>query len=382
MLGFRLPTHVKIQPGCLHDVIPVLQSLNIRRILLLIDPGLKSNGWTDQIQTHLKRTMGACVLYDQIESDPKTETVEALTEMIRADDLAAVVAIGGGSTLDAGKAAAMLASNGGQIIQYEGKNRYKQQPLPFIAVPTTCGTGSEVTWVSVLTHAESQRKISVKGLTMFPTQALVDANLLKSLPPHFVAYTGLDALTHALEATTGNQANPVSDALAEKAISLLFRYLPRAVANISGDSEAREAVMRASTIAGLAFGNADVGAVHCLSETLGALYHIPHGLGNAMLLSPVLSYHKTYIIDRLAQLSRQTWPTDLIGATKPDLAEYFLERVKQLSRTLEIPPFTSLDIKTLDYQKVAEMSVLNGSNDSNPQIMQTENYLEILNSLS
>ena len=142
---------------------------------------------------------------------------------------------------DAAKAAAMLLPNGGSCRDYEGKNRFTRAPLPFVAIPTTCGTGSEVTWVAVITDPDRSWKMSLKGDGMFPDWALVDADLIATLPASLVAWTGLDALTHALEATTCRAANPASDALAEKAISLLLRYLRRAVADVAGDAEAREA---------------------------------------------------------------------------------------------------------------------------------------------
>jgi len=290
----------------------------------------------------------------------------------------AVVSLGGGSVLDAGKAASMLATNLGAALDYEGRNKFTVAPLPFYAIPTTCGTGSEVTWVSVLTHEASRRKISIKGDAMFPHRALVDADLLASLPAHLIAWTGMDALTHALEATTGNAANPVSDALAEKAMALLFANLPAAAADPAGNGLAREAVMRAATLAGMAFGNADVAGVHCLSETLGAHYDTPHGLANAVLLAPVMRYHAAVIEPRLRRLAALFWPAE---ATTNNGADLFLHKLDTLAAALSIPTFASLKVPGADLPVIAAQAVLNGSNPSNPQPMTAEDYMTILQQL-
>jgi alcohol dehydrogenase len=232
-----------------------------------------------------------------------------------------------------------------------------------------------VTWVSVLTVEERQAKISVKGETMFPDWALVDADLLRTLPGRLVAWTGADALTHAVEATTCRLANPVSDALAEKAVSLLLRYLRRAAADIAGDGEAREAVMRASTLAGLAFGNADVAAVHCLSETLGGRWNLPHGLANAVLLAPVTRYNLAACADKLATLETALPPGSGSGA------EGVLGAIEDLVRDLGIPSFRDLRVPAEDHPWIAERAARNGSNPSNPREMGPEQYLEVLGSL-
>jgi alcohol dehydrogenase len=205
--------------------------------------------------------------------------------------------------------------------------------------------------------------------------------LLKTLPGELVAWTGLDALTHALECMTCLAANPVSDALAQKAIALLFRFLPRAVADIENDAEAREAVMRASTLAGLAFTNADVAAVHCLSESLGGLYDVPHGLTNAILLAPVLRYHRAAIGPQLAHLDSVVFGGDRKNK-EADRLEHFFKELETLTRKLEVPSFKSLQVPVEDYRKIAEAATRNGSNRSNPQPMAVSSYLEILNGLS
>lgn len=376
MIGFRMPTRVHISPGCLARLPEAVRGLGAESVLLVVDPGLSATEWPSQARRALTESAVRWEVFDAVEANPRTATATAAAETIRGAGLKGVVALGGGSALDAAKAAAMLAANEGRIEHLEGKNRYSRQPLPMVAIPTTCGTGSEVTWVSVLTHEPTRTKISIKGDTMFPDQALVDADLISTLPPALVAATGFDALTHALEATTCRAANPVSDALAEKAIALLFRFLARAAEDIGGDGEAREAVMRASTLAGLAFGNADVAGVHCLSESLGGLYDVPHGVTNAILLEPVLRHHRPTIEDRLADLDLMLSPP--VGEAS---ADHFFATLGDLRRRLAIPAFASLKIPREGYPEVAAAAARNNSNGSNPQPMGAGDYLEILESL-
>lgn len=385
MFGYHMPTRVHIEPGSLSRLPEAARSLQMNSVVLVTDAGLRSSPWPEQTVEMLSYIGIRCQIFDKVEANPRTSTVTELADILREDEEAGVVALGGGSALDCAKAAGMLANNELRIQQYEGLNRYANPPRPMIAIPTTCGTGSEVTWVAVLSHQATKSKISIKGESMFPDQALVDADLIATLPPKLVAWTAMDALTHAVEATTCTVANSVSNALAEKAIALLFRYLPRAAEDIENDDEAREAVMRASTLAGLAFGNADVAAVHCLSESLGGLYDQPHGLLNAILLRPVLSFHRRFIEDRLADLG------DMVvavlgeerrpGSSMAARADRFLELLERLENTCKIPAFSTLNVPTGDYADIAERSVRNGSNRSNPQPMSAQSYLAILEGL-
>lgn len=381
MIGYRMPTRVHIEPSAIQRLPEAARSLGLPSALLVVDQGIKDHTpWLETAQRAMNDTGIRTDVFDQVEANPRTSTVTRIAEMIRANDLAGVIALGGGSVIDAAKAAAMLANNEQRIEQYEGKNRYAKAPRPFIAIPSTCGTGSEVTWVSVLTIESIRSKISVKGESMFPNIALVDADLLQSLPAELVAFTGADALTHALECATCLAANPVSDALAEKSAALLFRYLSRAADDIEGDAEAREAVMRASTLAGMAFTNADVAAVHCLSESLGGLYDLPHGKLNAILLLPVLRYHRPAIGDRLAQLDSIIFGSDVRTPVR-ERADHFLLELQSLLRKLRIPAFSTLGVPREDFRKIAEMATRNGSNRSNPQPMALSSYVELLEGL-
>ncbi|MCA8955422.1 MAG: iron-containing alcohol dehydrogenase [Planctomycetes bacterium] len=366
MSSFHALTRVTIEPGCRARAAAAVTELGGHRVLVVTDAFLSRTPAFQHLVQILREASIDVDLFASVESNPRTTTAERLGE--RARTCQVVLGFGGGSVLDAAKAAAMLATNDGRALDYVGRNRFTRPPLPFVAIPTTCGTGSEVTWVSVLTDPDKRVKVSLKGEGMFPDIALVDADLLVGMPPALVAATGFDALTHALEATTGLPRNPVSDALAEKAITLLLEFLPRAVSDIDHDGQAREAVMRAATLAGLAFGNSDVGGVHCLSETLGGLHDVPHGLANAMLLVPVMRSHGSSIAARLGELDAEG-PAHFLGALEQRIAD------------LGIPAFASLGIPRADYPEIAAGAVANGSNAANPRPMAAADYLRILEAL-
>jgi alcohol dehydrogenase len=385
-MAFRVPTHVELEAGCfarLGERVAEERAADggAGGVALVADRGLAAAGWTERAQQLLRRA-GAepRFTFEEVEANPRAATVEALGERLRREAVSLVVGLGGGSVLDAAKAAAVLATNGGAVADYEGVARYRRPPLPVVAVPTTCGTGSEVTWVAVISLPERRLKISVKGEAMFPRRALVDADLLATLPPPLVAATGLDALTHALEAATGRRANPASDALAARAVALLLRFLRRAAADPAGDGEARAAVMTASTLAGMAFGNADVGAVHCLSESLGGLFDVPHGLANGLLLAPVLRSHGAAVTAPLADLT-VALPGGDGGGDNDAKAERLLSAVEQLVADLDLPPFSSLAIPRQELAEVASRAVANGSNTSNPRSMGEAEYLAVLEPL-
>ncbi len=380
---FRAPTRLVMAPGALAQLPEIVAGYFSDqppgRVVLVTDPGIEETGIPEHVWQALAEIDVEAITFDDVEPNPRAATVDRLAAWSKEEGASLVIGLGGGSVLDAAKAAAMVMANGdAPVAGYEGRDRYAEKPLPFIAIPTTCGTGSEVTWVSVLTVEERHAKISVKGETMFPDWAIVDADLLRTLPGRLVAWTGADALTHAVEAVLCTVANPVSDALATAAVALLLRYLRRAAARIDKDAEAREAVMRASTLAGLAFGNADVGAVHCLSETLGGRFDLPHGLANAVLLAPVVRSHLPACAERLATLEAALPPG---SGNRGQGAEGVLQEIDELVRDLGIPRFRDLGIPAEAHPWIAERAAQNGSNPSNPRAMGPAEYLELLASL-
>ncbi len=341
------------------------------RPLVVTDKGLAATGIVDKVLADFPRAL----VFDEVESNPRHTTVNRAGEMARSMAPKLVIGLGGGSSLDAAKAVALLATNPGGIEDYEGREKYTERPLPLLAVPTTCGTGSEVTWVAVITNLERRFKMSIKGPAMYPAAAIVDPDLIRTLPPHLVAATGMDALTHAVEAYTVKAATPLTDIFARDAVRLILSALSGAYADIKANGEARERLMLGSLVAGLAFGNSDVGAVHCLAESVGSMFDTPHGVANSVFLPHVMDYNLAPAGSRYADLAR------LVGIDDEDdrtAAQKLIGRIKDLARMVGIPAFRSLNIPESAYAEIAEKSFANNSNPSNLKEMTAADYLGII----
>lgn len=378
-MGFRMPTQIVIGAGCRTRLPELLAGHQWTRVLLVVDPGLLGLAWFVSLRRLLESHGLHCPIYSDFSVNPRIQEAERTAEAAWSASVDAVIAIGGGSAIDTAKAAAMLATNPGKALDFVGCDLFPANPIPLIAVPTTCGTGSEVTWVSVLTDEGNREKVSIKGAAMFPAYALVDPDLLETLPVSLLATTAMDALTHAVEALVGRRANPVSDALAAQAVALVFKYLEPLVESAGADADARFQIAKASCLAGMAFGNADVAGVHCLSESIGALFDVPHGLANAVLLAPVLRYQSEALDERLdhaAHMAGICAP----GARRQALP--FLDAVVALADRLKIPAFNTLGITPDSFDEIAGLAERNGSNSSNPREMRAADYRLILDQLA
>jgi alcohol dehydrogenase len=369
---FHLPTHILYGSGIVGELGRVVrETLGSKLPLLVTDKEIVRAGLAERVLGQLP----VVAIFDDVESNPRDTTVDRGGELARRVKADCVIGLGGGSALDAAKAIAVLATNPGPIESYEGSERYTAPPLPVAAVPTTCGTGSEVTRVAVITHTERQFKMSIKGRLMTPAAALVDPDLLMTLPAHLVASTGLDALTHAVEAFTVKPSGFITDTLALEAVRLIFRHLPQAYHDIRGNGPARAGVMRGSLLAGMAFGNSDVGAVHCLAEALGSIYDTPHGVANAVFLPYVMEFNLDAAAAKYEDLAAAIGieETSARGASRR-----LIRMIKDLTRALAIPSFQELGIPEADFPLVAQKAFQNNSNPSNPREAGEEEYLEIL----
>jgi len=367
-----MPTAVIFAPGAISELGGIARDkLHSSRPLLVTDKGILKAGIAERVLAQLP----AIPAFDDVEQNPKHTTVDRGGAVAREFKPDLIIGLGVGSVLDAAKAIALLATNPGRIEDYEGRERYKAVPLPVLAIPTTCGTGSEVTWVAVITHTGRQFKMSVKGPLMYPAVALVDPDLLITLPPHLVASTGLDALTHAVEAFTVKPASPITDTLALEALRLIFRSLPEAYLDIKNNAEARESLMLGSLMAGMAFGNSDVGAVHCLAESVGSLYDTPHGVANAVFLPYVMEFN---LEAAEAKYARVASVAGIEAGNQREAARRLIAKIKEISRGLSIPSFRELNIPEGDLPLIAQKSFQNNSNSSNPREASAEHYFDIL----
>jgi len=367
-----MPVRLYFGPGEIGNLKLIIDEyLKADNPVLVTDKGIVQSGLLEKVLPQLP----GIKIFDEIEANPKSDTINSIAREMRLLNPDLVIGFGGGSPLDAGKALALLGTNDGNIEEYEGKEKYKNDPLPFLAIPTTCGTGSEVTWVSVITDVNRKFKMSIKGPKIYPSASIVDPDLIKTLPPSIIASTGLDALTHAVEAYLSNPATIITDNHAVKAVKLILGAIEGAYDDIENHHADRENLMFGSTIAGFAFGNSDVTAVHCISESIGALYDIPHGVANSIFLPHVLSYNLPECFEKMATLARQVG-IDEVGDMKASRS--FIQLIKDLSKRLGIPLFKDLKIGKDQFEKIAKMSFKNNSTPSNPRELDQEDYLEIL----
>ncbi len=371
-MRFQVPTRIYFGSGMVSRIKEIVEENFTRPTLFLVtDKGIIDSGIADKVLGQFPGTQ----VFDEVEQNPKHTTVNRAGEIARKLKPDVIIGLGGGSAMDAAKSIALLATNPGAIEDFEGKGKYKTPPLPVVAVPTTCGTASEVTWVSVVTHTERLFKMSIKGPAMFPAVALVDPDLLITLPPPLIASTGMDALTHAIEAYTVKAATFMTDIFARESLNLIIHSLERAYRNIKEDREARTMIMKGSMIAGMAFGNSDVGAVHCIAEAVGSLYDTPHGVANSVFLPYVMEFNLPAVKRRYAEIAL------LAGIEEADeetAAQKLIRLIKELARILNIPAFQDLGIEKDKFPEIAEKSFQNNSNPSNPREAGVSDYLGIL----
>jgi len=371
-MKYYMPTEIIFGAGTIGELGRILgRRPRFSRPLLVTDKGVEAAGIASKV---LQQAVPAGV-FDEIEPNPKHTTVDRGGELARTLMPDLVIGLGGGSVLDAAKAIALLATNSGRIEDYEGREKYREAPLPVLAIPTTCGTGSEVTWVSIITHTGRRTKMSIKGPLMYPAVALVDPDLLMTLPLHLVASTGFDALTHAIEAYTAKPATVFTDTLALEALRLIFRSLPEAYPDIRKKPTSREELMLGSVLAAMAFVNSDVGAVHCLAESIGALYDTPHGVANAVLLPFVMEFNREAAEAKYARIAALS---GIEARDQEEAAALLIQKIQVFSRALSIPKFKDLGIPDCDFELIAQKSFENNSNPSNPREAKAEDYLAIL----
>src|SRR5699024_3719063 len=299
-----------------------------KKVLLISDTVMEKLGYVKESKQQLEDEGLSYEVYLGVATEPNNEYVEEALEMYRRTNCDTVISLGGGSCIDTAKAVTVLATNGGDISEYMNNQRIaKNKPTPHIAIPTTAGTGSEATDVTVITNNRNKEKMMIKQLAFLPNAAIVDPLLTMSAPKKVTAATGVDALSHAIEAYLSKLAHPMTNMLALSGIKLIINNLLKAYED-GNDLEARENVSLGSLQAGMAFGNASVCLVHGLSRPIGALFHVPHGFSNAMLLPAVLEFSKDDCIDRLADIGR-VFADENVKMTNEEAASFAVDSVKK-----------------------------------------------------
>ena len=325
---FTMPAKVVYKSGAIKELDALLKNAGIHKVLLVTDPGIAKAGFLDVVSPVLTAGNVEFKIFQEVEPNPSVDTVNKGAAIYDEFKFQGVIALGGGSPMDTAKAIAIKVTNNGEIPDYEGIDAFEKDPLPVWAIPTTAGTGSEVTPFAVITDRVRKYKLTVISSRIIPKVALLDPGLISGLPATIAASTGLDALTHAIESYVSLFSSPYSDAFAEKAIEMIGANLRLFVANRSNE-EAAGSMLVASLFAGLAFTHARLGNAHAMAHPLGGYFDVPHGVANAVLLPYIMDYNRMADPEKFSRIAR------LMG--EEATPQGAVEAVRKLNRDLNIP---------------------------------------------
>lgn len=367
--------------GCLAELKQPLLTTGCKKALVVSDKFLTGNGTVKKVTDILKEAGVDFVVYDEPKPNPTVKNVEDGYKILTDEKCDLVVSIGGGSPQDCGKAIAVLATNGGNIKDYEGVNKTKNKSLPIIAITTTAGTSAEVTINYVITDEERHVKMIMVDTNSLAAITVNDPELMMSKPAPLTAATGMDALTHAIEAVVAKGAMDVTDCTALYAIKEIFDYLPRAVKDGS-DIEAREQMCYSCFLNGIAFSNAGLGNVHAMAHQLGGLYDLPHGVCNAMLL-PIVEEENAKNAPEKFRVIAQTIGYDVNGKTDKECVDYIIRRIKALSEEVGIPKsLKDVGVDNPDFELLAENAMKDACAGANPVYFDKEKLIELFKKIS
>ena len=378
-----LPRVLQIGAGASSEVGPILKSLGLNNPLIVTDKVMVLLGYIESLQKSLVESEINADVFDDTVPEPTVASIQAGVKQVRNGNYDCVIALGGGSPIDSAKAIAILGKYGGEMRDYKFPRIVDEPGLPVIAIPTTAGTGSEVTRVTIISDEITDEKMMCLGIGFMPTVALVDYELSISVPARTTADTGIDAMTHAIEAYVSKKASAYTDTQAIAAMKLIGPNL-RKVYHNGGDRDAREQMMLGSTLAGAAFSNASVALVHGMSRPIGAAYHVPHGLSNAMLLPAVTEFSIPAAAERYADCARA------IGvANESDNTEVannkLMDELYALNKELQVPSPEEFGIEREHFfnnmQTMAEQALASGSPANNPRAPNAEEIIELYKKL-
>lgn len=375
---FKIPTRVIFGQDCIKNIGMELQALKIKRIALITDKGVVSAGISDKIKNILSSSQIEVVKeFSEIEPDPTIEVVEKGYKEIKGLNCEALIGIGGGSVLDSAKAIDILLTYGGKVEDYCGIGLIPGDLKPLIAIPTTSGTGSEVTFYAVIKDERKKVKFGLTGPQLAAKLAFVDPKLTVTLPANQTAACGIDALSHAIEGYLSNYSQPPSQVLALKAIELIAKNLRRAVYKPK-DIQAREAMALASNLAGMVLANSLAGTVHALAHSLGGLYKIPHGICCALFLTEIMRFNSLVSLDKFPDLASALGiNTNLL--TPRTAVEEAIKEVKKLIEDIGISvKLSSYGVKREDILTIVQLAVVDSNNITNPRRVTEKELGQIL----
>ena len=372
---FKVPQNIEFGVGSLKKLPEILNESKSEHVFLISDEGLAKLGVVKKVQDIVEADGLKCTTYLGVVPNPTVDVVNESTKCYKESGATSIIALGGGSSMDVAKATGVLATYGGKITDYEGLYKVPGPIVPIIAIPTTAGTGSEVTASAVVTDEERNYKMSVISYEMLPKYAVLDPQLIMTAPASIAASCGVDALIHALEAYVSNFASPFTDAMAEKAMELIGANIRRFVANRQ-DEEAACAMMTGSTFAGMAFAWAKLGNVHAMSHPVSVYFHVPHGVANAVLLPTVIEYNA------LSDHGRYEKIYNFIREKKEPAKDFkpqmLIDEIKKLNADLGIPQSLSEVGVTEDkIEAMAKDAVVHPNVLANPRQTNLKEMIEL-----
>ncbi|GAA6483182.1 iron-containing alcohol dehydrogenase [Enterocloster aldenensis] len=373
---YFLPTRNVFGEGAVQEAGDLVKSLGAKKCLIVTDRYLGQIGMADRVQGILKKAGIEACIFAGAEPNPTDKNVEAGARFYQENECNSIISLGGGSSHDCAKGIGLVAANGGQIADFEGVDKSSKPMIPLMAINTTAGTASEITRFCIITDTSRKVKMAIVDWRVTPQIAINNPELMKGMPPSLTASTGMDALTHAIEAYVSTDANPLTDAAAIMAIKMIAHYLPKAVAN-GNYMKARDKMAYAQYLAGIAFNNASLGYVHAMAHQLGGFYNLPHGVCNAILLPYVESYNLIGNMNRFRDVA-QAMGVQVEGISVTCAAEKAIEAIKKLSRQLEIPTdLKQLGVREEDFGIMADNAKKDVCQLTNPRTATREQVIEI-----
>jgi alcohol dehydrogenase class IV len=362
---FVMP-EVVLGEGARGQTVHYLENLGVNHALLVTDPGIIAAGWIREIATAVEAAGIVITLFSQVSENPRTDEVASGTHIYRRNGCNGILAVGGGSSIDCAKGIAILSTNGGDISSYEGVDQIRHMGPPLICIPTTAGSSADVSQFAIISDQERMRKFAIISKTIIPDVSLVDPDLLATLPRHFIAYCGFDALTHAIEAYVSTGSSPLTNLHALEAIRLIKTGLPGACRD-KNDAEAARMMMLGSLHAGLAFSNASLGLVHAMAHPLSGLYDLPHGEMNSLLLPHVIRYNYSAAKAQYDRIGAIFGVSEEEISRKGEVA--IIRALHLLSEEVGITgTLGDRGVKTSDIPTLTDQALVDGCIVTNPQL--------------
>lgn len=371
---FFCPTRIYMGAGSHQKIAEIIRKHGCKRIFIALDAALLNSDFYARITTLLKTEDVAIATYTDIEPDPSAVTVGKAYEVCKAHAASVILAIGGGSTIDVAKAVGILATNGGRIHDYEGIEKFSTPALPLIAIPTTAGTGSEVSGSCVITDTEKNLKMSIRHAALNPAAfAILDPLALRTVPAHVAAHSGMDAFVHAFESYISRQSNLITDAINLQAIELLAGNIRQFVANRE-NLDAGLNMLCGSALAGITFGQTGLGNVHCMARFVGAYFHLSHGLSNAVCLPEVARFNLAANPQKFARIAA-AMGAPIHGLQVLDAAKVAVDAIETLCRDLDIPTrLRDVGVTEDKLDEMAELCTKADYNRWNPRTTSTADF--------